>query len=184
MSEEKEQSPKRARFRFKAEIYDTDKNEENITFYVINVKIYGLNVDEYEIRKRFSQFAEFDARLKARFHHKRLPQLPSKSLTKSSNLDDEYIAKRKIALNRYLRGVGQRLYLQNCEAIWHFFEFINKINPYLHRYRVLHLKSIQCNDYQFIDPNKSSPNQDNDRYLMSILAHIIILSYYHIIHNT
>ena len=83
------------------------------------MKIYGLNADEYEIRKRFSQFAEFDARLKARFHHKRLPQLPSKSLTKSAKLDDEYIAKRKIALNRYFRGIGQRLYLQNCESIWH-----------------------------------------------------------------
>ena len=55
MAEQKEQPSKRARFRFKAGIYDTDKNEENITFYVINVKIYGLNVDEYEIRKRFGQ---------------------------------------------------------------------------------------------------------------------------------
>eukprot|EP01084_Bolivina_argentea_P208094 354912_1 len=155
---------KRARFRFKAEIYDTYKNDSNITFYVINVKIYGLNVDEYEIKKRFSQFAEFDNRLRARFHHKRLPSLPSKTITKSAKHADEFIAKRKIALNRYLRGVGQRLYLQNCEAIWHFFEFINKINPYLHRYRVLHLKSIQCNDYQLINDKKDNiENNINDK---------------------
>merc|ERR1712154_379413 len=89
-----------------------------------------------------------DNRLKARFHHKRLPILPSKTFTKSAKHDDEFIAKRKIALNRYLRGIGQRLYLQNNESVWQFFGFINKINPYLHRYRVLHLKSIQCNDYQ------------------------------------
>ena len=141
----------RARLRFKAEIYDQTKDGSNVTFYTINVRIYGLNVDEYELKKRFSHFAEFDARLRARFHHKRLPQLPSKTLKKSSKHDDEFISKRKIALNRYLRGIGQRLYLQNTEAIWQFFEFTDKINPYLHRYRVLHLKSIQCNDYETID---------------------------------
>eukprot|EP01083_Nonionella_stella_P069144 184150_1 len=142
----------RARFRFKAEIYDTYKNEDNVTFYVLTVQIYGLNIDEYEIKKRFSQFAEFDSRLKARFHHKRLPQLPSKTLTKSAKHDDMFIARRKTALNRYLRGIGQRLYLQNCESIWQFFDLIDKINPYLNRYRVVHLKSIQCNDYQLVDP--------------------------------
>ena len=167
---------KRARFRFKAEIYDTDKTENNITFYIINIKIYGFNIDEYEIKKRFSQFAEFDNRLKARFHHSRLPHLPSKTLTKSTKHDDEFIAKRKVALNRYLRGIGQRLYLQNCEAIWQFFEFVNIINPFLHRYRVIHLKSIQCNDYQQIketDANTTSSSSSTKytQYYTHILAH-------------
>ncbi len=58
---------------------------------------------------------------------------------KGNNKNMQCINSIKIALNRYLRGVKQQLYLQNCEAIWHLLNLpIQLIDIYIDT-GVLHL---------------------------------------------
>ncbi|ETO24665.1 PX domain containing protein, partial [Reticulomyxa filosa] len=135
----------------------TDANT-NVTYYELLIGIRALEIS-YNIERRFSDFDgtffSLHKKLSSIYHNKRLPELPPKTLRKK--FDDEFVNKRKEDLDRYLRGITDRLYLTNDENVWHFFDLAKHINPHLYRYQCIHLNSFLCNDYKPMIPTEKPP---------------------------